>query len=139
MGNTKAVQRSAEGDQRGTDTFSGTSASPKSFNIESGERNTSCRLSFSRLEISLLNAVVIFAILSTIFIAMYFTIEKDDNNHCGSWPVNTNNSMIKSINTTMNKTNKIQKEIAQVSLSFVQLHTFKIGFAIPFAFIIECL
>ena len=52
MGNTKAVQRSAEGDQRGTDISAGTRASPAvSFNIESRERNTSRRLSFSRLKI----------------------------------------------------------------------------------------
>ena len=103
MGDTKSVQCSGEGDQRGTNTSAGTSASPASFDIEYGERNTSCRLSFSRLEIVLMNAVVICAILSTIFIVMYFTIDKNGNNHCGSCPIN------KTMNSTMNKTKNMPK------------------------------
>ena len=39
----------------------------------------SCRLSFSKLELALMIAVVIFPILSTVFLAMYFTT---DGNAC---------------------------------------------------------
>ena len=100
MEDTKFVQRSVERDQHDPDTSAGTRASPESFNIESRECNTSRRLSFSRLEMALMNAVVIFAILSTVFIVMYFTIDKNGSIRCGS--VKTNASMTNTINTTTN-------------------------------------
>ena len=48
-------------------------------NVASNRHNTSCRLSFSKLEEALMIAVAIFAILSTVFMAMYFTT---DGNAC---------------------------------------------------------
>ena len=48
-------------------------------NVMSNFHNTSCRLSFSKLEVALMIAVAIFAILSTVFMAMYFTT---DGNAC---------------------------------------------------------
>ena len=104
MRDTKAAQGSAEGYQHGTDSSAGTRASPECFNIVFRQRNTSRRLSFSRLEVARMIAVVIFAILSTVFIVMYFTIDKNCNNHCGSCPVKANISMIQTMNTTTNMT-----------------------------------
>ena len=42
-------------------------------NIMFDNHNTSCRLSFSKLEVALMIAFAIFAILLTVFMAMYFT------------------------------------------------------------------
>ena len=43
------------------------------LNVISDNHNTSCRLSFSKLEVALMIAVAIFAIFSTVFMAVYFT------------------------------------------------------------------
>ena len=45
----------------------------ESRNVMSDNLNTSTRLSFSKLEVALMIALAIFAIFSTVFMAMYFT------------------------------------------------------------------
>ena len=59
--------------------------------VMSDNQNTSCRLSFSKLEVALMIAVAILAILSTVFMAMYFT---------------TGRNGFRCQNITKNKTNK---------------------------------
>ena len=45
----------------------------ESRNVMSDNHNTSSRLSFSKLEVALMIALAIFAIFSTVFMALYFT------------------------------------------------------------------
>ena len=64
------------GDQKGIELVNQSTATPvcsESRIVMSDNHNTLCRLSFSKLEVALMIAVAIFAILSTVFIAMYFT------------------------------------------------------------------
>ena len=64
------------GDQQGIESVNQSTTTrvcAESPNVMSDNHDTLCRLSFSKLEVSLMIAVAIFAILSTVFMTMYFT------------------------------------------------------------------
>ena len=64
------------GDQQGIELVNQSTTTrvcSESRNIISDNQNTSCRLSFSKLEVALMISVAIFAILSTVFMTMYFS------------------------------------------------------------------
>ena len=64
-------------DQQGFELLNKSALSIEYPNVKSNRYNISSRLSFSKLEVVLMIAVVIFAILSTVFLAMYFTTDRN--------------------------------------------------------------
>ena len=64
-------------DKQGFELLNKSALSIEYPNVKSNRYNISSRLSFSKLEVVLMIAVVIFAILSTVFLAMYFTTDRN--------------------------------------------------------------
>ena len=64
-------------DKQGFELLNKSALSIEYPNVMSNRHNISSRLSFSKLEVVLMIAVVIFAILSTAFLAMYFTTDRN--------------------------------------------------------------
>ena len=78
-------------DQQGFELLNQSTVSIEYPNIMSNRHNISCRLSFSKLEVALMIAVVIFAILSMVFMAMYFTPDGNPCRHQNSRQKNKGN------------------------------------------------
>ena len=76
IGNREEVNIEAMGDQQGIELVNQSTTTrvcAENRNVMSDSQNTSRLLSFSKLEVALMIAVAILAILSTVFMAMYFT------------------------------------------------------------------
>ena len=110
------------GDQQGIESVNQSTTTrvcAESPNVMSDNHNTLCRLSFSKLEVSLMIAVAIFAILSTVFMAMYFTtggnafccqsIMKNESNE-------SNKTNVACPTLHAQRTNRLQTAALQVSM-----------------------
>ena len=76
IGNREEVNIEVMGDQQGIELVNQSTTTrvcAENRNVMSDSQNTSRLLSFSKLEVALMIAVAILAILSTVFMAMYFT------------------------------------------------------------------